>query len=575
MLDAARLDADDRYAHLPQLCEELKTQYLASLDACERQEHSPIELLKTRLRQEHRLFNAYNQHRLGQAVWRLNKTTSAPENADEQQALLEEDIEEDLESFPLRFEAVNSGFAWLTEEIGPIYQSIEYGSLPVANTVQGGGQPQTGKQASAPTVPTTQKPKVGKAVENYDKLIDAPPCNLAFPDGNMTLMELATFLPGSFKSWDLIDRACSNGASPALIATMINQGRKMERGKITTNSVYRLLKAPMDKRAKQDSIWDKWTAGTHHDYPRPQNFSSGSVSVTGFRTPADGKNTSTAEPIPLKNLAIGVETFPTGYDALDLTRAVRYCVDHPDEVWYYPDDYENLANQLPQDAQFASYPPGPAPVQEDHQDEAVLGRWTTDRMAANIRKALGRKHDSRGRLLKKESDEEDFDENEADTDSEDDLGGDVDFEALDKKGTKRKRNPFGATDSDSDEFDTPSRKPLKRKKVAPKSRASRKLSRKTPAQPSSLRKELFADDFSSDSDGVAYSGPKKRGKNQMPSVRRSGRNTKVSVTYNLDDVFQDIDDDEEDKPKPKKADVVAQYGMDADLSDEDDFEEEE
>tara|TARA_R110002003_G_scaffold822_2_gene21631 strand:- start:10396 stop:12207 length:1812 start_codon:yes stop_codon:yes gene_type:complete len=555
MLDAARLEADDRYAHLNQLCEELKTQYFEGLDACEQRKSSPFELLKTRLRLERLVFDAYNKHRLGKAAWRFYKATPAPKNADEQQAPLGEDIDEDLESFPLRCEVVTSGFPWLTEDLQPIYQSIEHEFLPAA-------------KASTP-----QKPKTGKASDNYDKLADAPPCNLDFPKGNMTLMELATFLPGSFKSWDVIDRACFNGASSASIATMINTSRSMDRGRITNNSVYRMLKAPMDKRAKQDPVWENWTTGSHDQYPRPPNFNPASVSVTGFRTPPNGKNTSSAESIPIKDLAKGVKTFPTGYDALDLTRAVRYCVDHPDEDWYYPDDYERLVNQLPQDAHFAGHPPGPAPVQVGHQDDAVNQRRMTGRMAASVRNARTRKHDARGRLMKKDSGEEDFDDNEMDTDSGDESSSDVDFEALDKKCMKRKRNPFGDPDSDSDEFQTPSRKPAKRKKIAPKSRAARKPLGKAPARPSRLCKELFADELDSDSDG--YAGPNKKGKKQAPKVRRSGRNTKVAVTYNLDDVLPDIDEDDEDvpRPKPKKADIVAKYGMFADKSNEDETEE--
>ncbi|KAH7072098.1 hypothetical protein BKA63DRAFT_418622 [Paraphoma chrysanthemicola] len=432
MLDGARLDADDRYSGIPALFEELRTQYLDSVDACEQQQRNPLEILSTRLRQERLVFDAYNKHRLGQAPWRFYTSMPIPENIDEQLSQLGDDIKEDLESFPLRCEAVTSGFAWLTEDLEPIYQSTEnVGSRPT--------QPHQPITPTAAKTPGSTKPKTGRATENYDKLADAPPCNLDFPNANMTLMELATFLPGSFKSWDVIDRACGNGASAASITTLINTGRTMARGEIPNNSVYRLMKGPMDRRAKQDTTWKGWTVGTHNKYPRPANFDPSSVSVTGFRTAADGRDESSADPVLFRDLARGVKKFPMGHDGLDLTRAIRYCVDHPDEVWYYPIDYERLVNQLPQDAHLAGYPAGLAPVQVGHQDKAVMKRWVTSRTLIGVRNAVGRKHNSRGRSVKKESDEEDFDENELNSDeNESGSDDDVDFEALDKKASKRK-----------------------------------------------------------------------------------------------------------------------------------------
>jgi hypothetical protein len=179
---------------------------------------------------------------------------------------------------------------------------------------------------------------------------------------------MAAFHPNALKSWDMIDRFCGNGGSQATFAAMINHFREMERGQILPNSVYRMMKGSMNKRAKVQPEYITWTTGNHHDFPKARSFNPASVSVTGFRTPADGKIKATAPPIPIKNMANGVKNFPTGYDALDLTRAVRYCQAHPDENWLYPDDYERLVDQLPQDPHLASYPVGPAPVQVGHQD---------------------------------------------------------------------------------------------------------------------------------------------------------------------------------------------------------------
>ncbi|KAF2023964.1 hypothetical protein EK21DRAFT_79746, partial [Setomelanomma holmii] len=402
LLDAACLTVRDRYAHVPHLCGELYDQYYQGSEDCDRRERHPLGLLKTKLRLERDTFGAYNKGRLKARIWLHHPDHNRDSSYDSTDWMAEffEDVVEDLESFPLRLEVVDAGLVSLTEDLEPIYHPIDN---PYSATYHDVAPAKVGKKQAMSTSaskPASQKPKVGKSAPNYDKLAGAPPCNLDFPNGNMTLMEIATFLPGSFKSWDLIDRACFNGASSASIATMINNGRDMDRGKIPNNSVYRMLKGPIDKRAKLDPAWTGWTTGTHSQYPRPPNYNPASVSVTAFRRPANGKNLAAADSISLRDLAKGIKTFPSDYDALDLTRAVRHCVEHPEQEWYYPDDYAELVSQLPQDPEFAKYPPGPAPVQQQHQDAGCLARWTTDKVAASVKNARNRRNDARGRLMK-------------------------------------------------------------------------------------------------------------------------------------------------------------------------------
>jgi len=66
-----------------------------------------------------------------------------------------------------------------------------------------------------------------------------------------------------------------------------------------------------------------------------------------------------------KDLANGVKNIPTGKDALDLTRCVKYHELHPDEQWYYPAQFEELVKHLG----------GPAVVTEDHLDSRAFARW--------------------------------------------------------------------------------------------------------------------------------------------------------------------------------------------------------
>ncbi|KAH7385316.1 hypothetical protein DE146DRAFT_621965 [Phaeosphaeria sp. MPI-PUGE-AT-0046c] len=490
-----------------------------------------------RLRGERRVFDAYNKHRLGQAAFRYYE------------ASLGEDIEEDLENFPLRFQVVESGFPELTDDLLPIFQAADYETGLASNAQITAHVPVGPANATSKSTQPGTQPGTPGADKGYDKLQGSPVPNLDFPTGNITLAELAAFHPQALKSFDMIDRFCGNGGSQATFAVMINHFRKMDRGLITGNSVYRLMKGPMTLRGKlEDPRYATWTSGKHDQFHDAANFDPTSVSVTGFRTAADGKIRTSAAPIPLKDMANGVKVFPTGDDALDLARAVAYCQNHPDEQWIYPTDFQRLLKERLG---------GPAKVKPAHHDGAVIDRYTSNRIALGVSRAKGRKRDSHGRLQKVESDEE-----EEDISMTDSLGDDIDFEAQDKKRTKRK--DFFDDDSVTHEHDTTFRKHKhKVAKTIPESHTAHNTSRRTPA-PSRLRKSFLADDINSDSDGDAFHGPKKSEKAIAPA-RRSLRATKVTQTYDVETFGAYEDEDEASRAMRKFLDSE---------SDEDAFEDE-
>jgi hypothetical protein len=509
MLEAALLDARQRYRHIPELLAELEEQYRDGIVACNSHERGAVDLLLARLRGERRVFDAYNKHRLGKAAHRYFKAGVPPTAVEERLTDFGEDIDEDLESFPLRCEVVIRGFDSFTLNLLPIYQKEDIKQFPTTPK-----KPTKGKAATSKKLST--KKKTGRTIQNYDKLRGAPPPNLEFPVGNMTLAEMAAFHPEAIKCWDVIDRYCGNGGSQATFATMINHFKVMNHGgPISNNSVYRMMKGSIQQRAKVEDRYKDWTTGSHQQYRDEERFDPASVSVTGFRTPADGKDRTIASPIPMKNLANGVKTFPTGDDALDLTRVVKYCQAHPDVEWMYPTHYEHLVDYLG----------GPAPVRPGHHDRAVIARYTTAQVAAAVRNAVGRKRDSRGRLLKKDSDEWDA----MFTDSEDDGIG-LDFDRLDSKDKKRK-DFFD--DSDDDGFGTSSRKRASKGK-----KAAHNLGRNY---------------FDSESDGDAFQGPKKVKKVKL--LRRSTRATKSTKCYDLS-ASDPIDGDGDDFESEEKEAVV-------------------
>jgi hypothetical protein len=203
--------------------------------------------------------------------------------------------------------------------------------------------------------------------------IHSPSWNLPFPDGNLTAAEILAYLPHWLKSIDVVDRFVSHGAKAGHLAAMINEFRHQPLGQeFKPNSAMVMIKYAMRRAG-----YENWTFGTHLGYdreiPRPED----DLSVTRFRTPnrTHPKDVPTATPqklkvnedcapLDFKALALHVKEHPCGDDALDLTRCVKYAIDHEEEVWLFPTDFQRLIIHLG----------GPATVTHVHHDRQVFAR---------------------------------------------------------------------------------------------------------------------------------------------------------------------------------------------------------
>lgn len=243
---------------------------------------------------------------------------------------------------------------------------------------------------------------VTKPVVSYDKLRNAPSTNTAFPaNANLTAVEITTFFPRWLRTWDVIDRFVSNGATTMLLSDVIvcfipsplfqvythlstctdaisrdmkeantrtlqNKHRQRCGSNIAANSILKAMQHSLRKR-EPVSHYGAWTLRQHITSP---NFDHNNLSVKGFRTIAETHQDShiyEKDPFrgPFRELANHVVIFPSGYDALDLTRCVQHAKDHPNETWIFPDDYDTLIQ----------YVGGPKPVTIEHCDQASFLRW--------------------------------------------------------------------------------------------------------------------------------------------------------------------------------------------------------
>lgn len=555
VFDEAHREAGVVYGDTLYLQEYLQWLYREAFDRCNQEDVDPVVELHKTIWTERLTLDAFNKHRLGNAVTERNQRPIDPKNVVEYNE--EENIPELLEFFPLRAALAKRG---CEVDAPPIFQlegTVTEGHLgtakvplapkepiksSVTSSIKAPTQPVAVPKKAIPkkaiptrAIPTKAAPtkavptKATGSTATYNKLRDAPSAWLAFPAGNLTFAEIMAFLPQSIKSVDMINRLLFNGAMTTTITDMINQYRDMNDGAINNNSVYRMMKGPIDHYAKQDLAYRNWTVAKHSQILLPLTFDATSVSVRGFGTPVNNNSREVqqalSQPPPsihFRDLANGVKVRPSGYDALDLTRCVEYCENNPDEDWQYPQQFVELVNHLG----------GPAPVHPNHQDDASIRRHTRGNKLINARLAGARARDNHGRLVKQGS-ESVVGQDDSDSD---------DVVPPTKKGEKRKRNLDGHSSNaddnpgSSDDGAVPSvQPPKKKKKPLPKPRVPRA---KKPA-PSTVPVEM-----DSDEDSDVYVGPKRK-KRATIATRASSRPKRYEGSYNVNQALQ-VDEEEEE-----------------------------
>lgn len=211
---------------------------------------------------------------------------------------------------------------------------------------------------------------------NYRQVTNAfgegsPQPNLPFPDGSLTAAEIIAYCPHWLKSIDVIVRFVRNGGRSTPIAGMVNEFRHQPGGDtiFVSNSACTMMQYAMRRAG-----FDNWTVGSHLEWTRDSEgeWDEANLNVSNFRTPnithpkgkPNSKINKEIDPIEFRDLARHVKQHPSGADALDLTRCVRYAVDHPHESWSFPTDFKRLVKKLG----------GPREVVPAHYDRQVFAR---------------------------------------------------------------------------------------------------------------------------------------------------------------------------------------------------------
>ncbi|KAH9871162.1 hypothetical protein J1614_006738 [Plenodomus biglobosus] len=538
MLNAAQERARIIYHDRPLLCRALQDSFRKAFGDCYDRQTRFHEILLEQLEEEWWIMDDYNQFRYISDDWQSHSTIAT-------EALLGP-VPDIPHSFLLRSLVA-------PYNLGLIHRPLSQGppTSPIISNANAKNAP-----------PTQKKSKKDRVGECYDKLGDAPSMLLRFPDGNITLAEICAFLPQSIKSWDVIDRLIWNGVTTVTLVTMINHFRDMPRGKIENSATYRMMKGQIGHRAKTEPAYRGWTVGNHCNIPKPSRFDHGSVSVAHFRIPYVSKAKATTAEVLFRDLANGVKVWPSGYDTLDLTRCVRYCVDHPEEDWYYPSHFAELLAGLPQDPPHRAARPGPATVYYEHTDAASVERHTSSTALKGAKETYTRKRDGRGRLLRKEMPSQ----SNVDWgvyDKEHSFDPADDNNRASRAPTRHKRDAdtaFDVEDIPATKHQKLSEKALGKRPVNPSAESPEKRPVRQAVRPRHLREITLADlesesesesepeahqpspkrkaiphspDVDSDSESDTYHGPKRQKKVTGGARRKSGRVKRFGSSYNV------------------------------------------
>ncbi|KAH7128192.1 hypothetical protein B0J11DRAFT_483896 [Dendryphion nanum] len=197
------------------------------------------------------------------------------------------------------------------------------------------------------------------------KAQDAPSPNLRYPsNAKITAAELLTFLPQCLRSADVIYRFVSNGATRGAICKIIATNRDPNDRSLKWNadSCGRTMCMTMQKAG-----FEKWSMQRHDEWhiANIADWDEGDIGVRGFKTPKEYNKKGSSGSILFRDLAKGVQKFPSDSDALDLTRMIDYACKHERVKWNYPEEYDALLMKIG----------GPKQVTEDHLDRALFNRW--------------------------------------------------------------------------------------------------------------------------------------------------------------------------------------------------------
>ncbi|OCK77629.1 hypothetical protein K432DRAFT_395454 [Lepidopterella palustris CBS 459.81] len=225
----------------------------------------------------------------------------------------------------------------------------------------------------------------GNSSRPYDFVKNAPDRDFKFHAINCTAVELLVFLPKAHLNYAVAERLMNNGMTyhlhqfittrhrnhPSRLATTAEMTLEEAQECYNTNTILKGYQGAMrGGPARGQSSHPKWTFSSHQkpDLDDPSNsWDPLNINLGGYQPSRDthppAKRQRAPNSIPMEDLMKDVKRLPEGDDRAELTAAVLYAVDHPDQ-YRYPDDLLEVAAKA-----------GLVEVTAEHSDAACIRRW--------------------------------------------------------------------------------------------------------------------------------------------------------------------------------------------------------
>lgn len=177
----------------------------------------------------------------------------------------------------------------------------------------------------------------------------------------MTAAELLAYCPHWLKSINVLRRFLTNAGDEnklcGIIAGLITRYRHSPLdNRCASSSINKMMRVALERTGSLSEKEPPHKLGKRwHRESKDSNWDHRSIDVTGFRCPRlthprtgmhAGRSNDEVDPMQFQDLALHVREHPSGSDALDLTRCVRYALAHPEESWLFPTDFGRMVQML-------------------------------------------------------------------------------------------------------------------------------------------------------------------------------------------------------------------------------------
>lgn len=160
---------------------------------------------------------------------------------------------------------------------------------------------------------------------------------------NFTIVDIIVLLPNWFKNTSICARFINNELTAAIHVMILEEHRQLNLADVKAEEKAKKTTADEYRRVMR-KITPSWTKVKH---VAPNAWDCNWIAMGGFVLD-DARLKSYRRPasIPFRDLAIGVKKLPEGTYAGDLTRALNYALEYPQQEYLFPEDLPTILDHI-------------------------------------------------------------------------------------------------------------------------------------------------------------------------------------------------------------------------------------